>query len=139
MMVYPTGRTTSMFMNMIYASPHFNGCFAPSPHTQNPLVQHFLRYEQSHSSISICLIVGCSPDDQLLNSKNPMWPVHCHPHKNEVWANGTSEQKTWGRSNFPPRDSRLQILYRKCGACSPVQHNASPDKNSRTTLMVSLP
>ncbi|GFX31333.1 uncharacterized protein TNCV_2061511 [Trichonephila clavipes] len=44
MMVYPTGRTTSRCSLIWYMpSPHCNGCFAPSSHTQNQLVQHFLR------------------------------------------------------------------------------------------------
>ncbi|GFV44202.1 uncharacterized protein TNCV_1825691 [Trichonephila clavipes] len=40
----------------------------------------------------------------------------------------------------PPHNSdpRSQTLYRKCGLSSPVQHNASPDKKSRTTLTVSF-
>ncbi|GFV89966.1 hypothetical protein TNCV_4643081 [Trichonephila clavipes] len=40
------GRTTSRFSLIWYMpSPHCNGCFTPSPHTQNQLVQHFLRWE----------------------------------------------------------------------------------------------
>ncbi|GFX83332.1 uncharacterized protein TNCV_908501 [Trichonephila clavipes] len=74
MMVYPTGRTTSTCSLIWYMpSPHCNGCFPPSPHTQNQLVQHFLRHSIENVEIN-----------------------------------------------------------------SPVQHNASPDKNSRTTVMVSF-
>ncbi|GFS82763.1 hypothetical protein TNCV_443941 [Trichonephila clavipes] len=43
-----------MFLYMVYALPHCNVCFAPSPHTQNQLVQHFCG-RSVHSSISICL------------------------------------------------------------------------------------
>ncbi|GFX93458.1 structural maintenance of chromosomes protein 2-2 [Trichonephila clavipes] len=36
-------------------SPHCNGCFAPSPHTQNQLVQHFLRmmYQSSPAVVGL--------------------------------------------------------------------------------------
>ncbi|GFU07734.1 hypothetical protein TNCV_4164291 [Trichonephila clavipes] len=42
---------------------------------------------------------------------------HCQIIKNEVWANGTSEQTPMGEE-VPPHNSdpRLQTLYRKCGA-----------------------
>ncbi|GFV49932.1 uncharacterized protein TNCV_1392141 [Trichonephila clavipes] len=60
-------------------------------------------------------------------------------HKNEVWANGTSEQTHMGKKylltiaipGYRPSIENVELS-------SPVQHNASPDKNSRTTIMVSF-
>ncbi|GFX70940.1 uncharacterized protein TNCV_1689231 [Trichonephila clavipes] len=74
---------------------------------------------------------------QLLNSKSPMWTCIVI-HKNEVWANGTSEQTHMGKKYlltiaipyYRPSIENVELS-------SPVQHNASPDKNSRTTVMVS--
>ncbi|GFY10990.1 hypothetical protein TNCV_1125111 [Trichonephila clavipes] len=59
-------------------------------------------------------------------------------HKNEVWANGTSEQMRMGEKylltiaipDYRPSIENVELS-------SPVQHNASPDKNSRTIVMVS--
>ncbi|GFS62462.1 hypothetical protein TNCV_1262521 [Trichonephila clavipes] len=49
-------------------------------------------------------------------SKNPMWPCIVI-HKNEVWANGTSEQTHMGKKYLLTiAIPRLQTLYRKCGA-----------------------
>ncbi|GFV46091.1 protein outspread [Trichonephila clavipes] len=77
-------------------------------------------------------------DEQLLNSMSPMWPWIVI-HKNEVWANGTSEQTHMGKKylltvaipDYRPSIENVELSL-------PVQHNASPDKNSRTTVMVSL-
>ncbi|GFT25132.1 uncharacterized protein TNCV_180271 [Trichonephila clavipes] len=67
-----------------------------------------------------------------------MWPCIVI-HKNEVWANGTSEQKHMGKKylitiaipGYRPSVENVELS-------SPVQHNASPDKKSRTTVMVSF-
>ncbi|GFU16035.1 uncharacterized protein TNCV_1299981 [Trichonephila clavipes] len=75
---------------------------------------------------------------QLLNSKSPMWPCIVI-HKNEVWANGTSEQTHMGKKylltiaipDYRPSIENVELS-------SPVHHNASPDKNSRTPIMVSF-
>ncbi|GFX91733.1 hypothetical protein TNCV_3529321 [Trichonephila clavipes] len=73
---------------------------------------------------------------QLLNSK--MWPCIAI-HKNEVWANGTSKQLHMGKKylltiailKYRPSIKNVELS-------SPVQHNASPYKNSRTTVIVSF-
>ncbi|GFV20589.1 uncharacterized protein TNCV_776351 [Trichonephila clavipes] len=60
-------------------------------------------------------------------------------HKNEVWAKGTSEQTHMGKKylltiaipGYRPSIENVELS-------SPVHHNASPDKNSRTTVMVSF-
>ncbi|GFW37424.1 uncharacterized protein TNCV_860311 [Trichonephila clavipes] len=65
-----------------------------------------------------------------------MWPCIVI-HKNEVWANGTSEQTHMGKKylltiaipDYRPSVENMELS-------SPVQHNASSDKNSRTTVMV---
>ncbi|GFT46596.1 uncharacterized protein TNCV_3184441 [Trichonephila clavipes] len=65
-----------------------------------------------------------------------MWPCIVI-HKNEVGANGTSEKTHMGKKylltiaipNYRPSIGNVELS-------SPVQHNASPDKNSRTTVMV---
>ncbi|GFW39920.1 uncharacterized protein TNCV_5116031 [Trichonephila clavipes] len=75
---------------------------------------------------------------QLLNSKSPMWPC-IFIHKNKVWANGTLKQTRMGKKylltiaipGYRPSIANVELS-------SPVQHNASPDKNSRTTIMVSF-
>ncbi|GFV63049.1 hypothetical protein TNCV_3700031 [Trichonephila clavipes] len=75
---------------------------------------------------------------QLLNSKSPMWPCIVI-HKNELWANGTSDQTHIGKKylltiaipDYRPSIENVELS-------SPVQHNASSDKNSRTTVMVSF-
>ncbi|GFW88055.1 uncharacterized protein TNCV_217271 [Trichonephila clavipes] len=67
-----------------------------------------------------------------------MWPCIVI-HKNEVWANGTSEQTHMGKKylltvaipDYRPSIENVELI-------SPVQHNASPDKNSRSTVMVSF-
>ncbi|GFU22506.1 uncharacterized protein TNCV_1304171 [Trichonephila clavipes] len=75
---------------------------------------------------------------QLFNSKSPMWPCIVI-HKNEVWANGTSEQTHMGKKylltiaipDYRPSIENVELS-------SPVQHNAFPNKNSRTSVMVSF-
>ncbi|GFT62834.1 uncharacterized protein TNCV_1606631 [Trichonephila clavipes] len=60
-------------------------------------------------------------------------------HKNEVWAIGTSEQTHMGKKylltiaipGYRPSVDNVELS-------SPVQHNASSDKSSRTTVMVSF-
>ncbi|GFW94490.1 uncharacterized protein TNCV_2702111 [Trichonephila clavipes] len=60
-------------------------------------------------------------------------------HKNEVWANGTSELTHMAKKylltraipSYRPSIENVELN-------SPVQHNASPDKSSRTTVMVSF-
>ncbi|GFX70149.1 uncharacterized protein TNCV_4615871 [Trichonephila clavipes] len=67
-----------------------------------------------------------------------MWPCIVI-HKNEVWANVNSEQTHMGKKylltiaipDYRPSIENVELS-------SPVQHNASPDKNSRTTVMVSF-
>jgi hypothetical protein len=67
-----------------------------------------------------------------------MWPCIVI-HKNEVWANGTSEQTHMGKEYpltiaipvYKPSVENVEFS-------SPVQHNASPNKNSRTTVTVSF-
>ncbi|GFT03385.1 uncharacterized protein TNCV_2985501 [Trichonephila clavipes] len=67
-----------------------------------------------------------------------MWPC-IGIHKNEVWANGTSVQTHMGKKyliiiaslGYRPSIENVELT-------SPVQHNASPDKNSKTTVMVSF-
>ncbi|GFX02057.1 uncharacterized protein TNCV_372461 [Trichonephila clavipes] len=57
----------------------------------------------------------------------------------KIWANGTSEQTHMGKKylltivipGYRPSIENVELS-------SPVQHNASPDKNSRTTVMVSF-
>ncbi|GFW72033.1 uncharacterized protein TNCV_4789211 [Trichonephila clavipes] len=67
-----------------------------------------------------------------------MWPGIVI-HKNEVWANDTSEQTHMGKKylltiaipGYRPSVENVELS-------SPVQHNASPDKDSRTTVTVSF-
>ncbi|GFY13518.1 uncharacterized protein TNCV_4958881 [Trichonephila clavipes] len=60
-------------------------------------------------------------------------------HKNEVWANGTSEQTHMGKKYLLTiAFSDYRPYFENVGLSSPVQHNASPDKNSRTTVMLSF-
>ncbi|GFU80180.1 uncharacterized protein TNCV_447381 [Trichonephila clavipes] len=67
-----------------------------------------------------------------------MWPGIVI-HKNEVWANGTSEQMHMGKKylltiaipDYRPSIENVELSL-------PVQHNASPDKNSRIIVMVSF-
>ncbi|GFU54501.1 uncharacterized protein TNCV_3024761 [Trichonephila clavipes] len=68
-----------------------------------------------------------------------MWPciVIC---KNEVWANGTSKQTHMGKKyllTIAIPDYRPSIENAELSS-PPVQHNASPDKNSRTTVTASF-
>ncbi|GFX17162.1 uncharacterized protein TNCV_2856851 [Trichonephila clavipes] len=67
-----------------------------------------------------------------------MWPGIVI-HKNEVWANDTSEQTHTGKKyllTIAIPDCRPSV--KNVELSSPVQHNASPDKDSRTTLTVSF-
>ncbi|GFT62942.1 hypothetical protein TNCV_1607351 [Trichonephila clavipes] len=67
-----------------------------------------------------------------------MWPCIVI-HKNEVWTNDTSKQTHMGKKylltiaipDYRPSIENVELN-------SPVQHNASPDKNSTTTVMVSF-
>ncbi|GFT03405.1 uncharacterized protein TNCV_2985681 [Trichonephila clavipes] len=60
-------------------------------------------------------------------------------HKNEVWANGTSEQTHMGKKylltiaipDYKPSVENVE-------PSSPIHHNASTDKNSRSTVTVSF-
>ncbi|GFY18872.1 uncharacterized protein TNCV_3875601 [Trichonephila clavipes] len=64
----------------------------------------------------------------LLNNKSPIWPGIAI-HKNEVWANDTSEQTHMGKKylltiaifGYRPSFENVELS-------SPVRHNASPDK-----------
>ncbi|GFY17967.1 uncharacterized protein TNCV_3384601 [Trichonephila clavipes] len=59
--------------------------------------------------------------------------------KNEVWDNGTSEKTHMGKKylfTISTPDYRPSI--ENVELCSSVQDNASPDKNTRTTVMVSF-
>ncbi|GFX57627.1 retrovirus-related Pol polyprotein from transposon 17.6 [Trichonephila clavipes] len=75
---------------------------------------------------------------QFLNSKSLMWPCIVI-NKNEFWANGTSEQTHMGKKylltiaipGYRPSIENVELS-------SSVQHNASPEKNSRTSVMVSF-
>ncbi|GFU96951.1 hypothetical protein TNCV_1586841 [Trichonephila clavipes] len=107
-----------MFLTMVYALPS---------------LQWLLR------TVSACSEpAGATFLAQLLNSKGLMWPCIVI-HKNKVWANGTSEQTHMGKkylltiaiSDYRPSIENVELS-------SPIQHNASPDKNSRTTVMVSV-
>ncbi|GFU49860.1 hypothetical protein TNCV_4686261 [Trichonephila clavipes] len=67
-----------------------------------------------------------------------MWPGIVI-HKNEVWANDTSEQTHMGKKYFLTiaiPDYRPSV--ENVELSSPVQHNASPDKDSRTTVTASF-
>ncbi|GFT47597.1 uncharacterized protein TNCV_2346091 [Trichonephila clavipes] len=67
-----------------------------------------------------------------------MWPCIVI-HKNDVWANGISEQTPMGKKYLLTiAISGYRPSVEDVGLSSPVQHNASPDKNSRTTVMVSF-
>ncbi|GFW13338.1 uncharacterized protein TNCV_3767551 [Trichonephila clavipes] len=67
-----------------------------------------------------------------------MWPGIAI-HKNEVWANDTSEQTHMGKKylltiaipGYRPSVENVQLS-------SPVQHKTSPDKDSRATVTVSF-
>ncbi|GFX13833.1 uncharacterized protein TNCV_3421451 [Trichonephila clavipes] len=60
-------------------------------------------------------------------------------HKNEVWANDTFEQTHMGKKylftivipDYRPSVKNVELT-------SPVQHNASPDKNSKINVTVSF-
>ncbi|GFT67505.1 uncharacterized protein TNCV_2361101 [Trichonephila clavipes] len=65
-----------------------------------------------------------------------MWPCIII-HKKEVWANGASEQTHVGKKyllTIAILDYRHSI--ENVELSSPVQYNASPDKNSMTTITV---
>ncbi|GFW65195.1 uncharacterized protein TNCV_394611 [Trichonephila clavipes] len=76
--------------------------------------------------------------EQLLNNKSPIWPGIVI-HKNEVWANDPSEQTHMGKKylltiaipNYKPSVENVELS-------PPIQHNASPDKDSRTSVTVSF-
>ncbi|GFU28239.1 hypothetical protein TNCV_3762811 [Trichonephila clavipes] len=55
-----------------------------------PLLQWLLRTVSAYSEPAGATFLA------LLNSKSPMWPCIVI-HKNEVWANGTSEQTHMGK------------------------------------------
>ncbi|GFX79299.1 hypothetical protein TNCV_696111 [Trichonephila clavipes] len=60
-------------------------------------------------------------------------------YKNEVWANDTSEKTHMGKKyllTIVIPDYRISV--ENVELSSLVQHNASPDKDSRTTVMVSF-
>ncbi|GFW06605.1 uncharacterized protein TNCV_2189381 [Trichonephila clavipes] len=60
-------------------------------------------------------------------------------HKKEVWANGTSEQTHMGKKYLLTiATPGFKRSVENVEPSSPVQHNASPDRNSRTTVMVSF-
>ncbi|GFU70108.1 uncharacterized protein TNCV_3807391 [Trichonephila clavipes] len=67
-----------------------------------------------------------------------MWPGIVI-HKNVVWANDTSQQTHMGKKylltkaipGYRPYVENVELS-------SPVQHNASPDKDSRITVTVSF-
>ncbi|GFV51371.1 uncharacterized protein TNCV_3736751 [Trichonephila clavipes] len=67
-----------------------------------------------------------------------MWPCIAI-HKNEVWVNDTSEQMHMGKKylliivipDYRPSIKNVELN-------SHVQHNSSPDKYSRTTVMMSF-
>ncbi|GFX15227.1 uncharacterized protein TNCV_2709321 [Trichonephila clavipes] len=67
-----------------------------------------------------------------------MWPCIVI-HKNKVWTNGISEQTHMGKKylltiaipSYRPSVENVELS-------SPVQHNASPGKDSRTTVTVSF-
>ncbi|GFV87437.1 uncharacterized protein TNCV_4034091 [Trichonephila clavipes] len=109
---------TAWRVNMVYALPS---------------LQWLLRTVSAYSEPA-----GATFLAQLLNSKSPIW-LCIVIHKNEVWANGTSEQTHMEKKYLlpiaiPGYRSSIENLE----LSSPVQPNASPDKNSRTTVMVSF-
>ncbi|GFU37722.1 hypothetical protein TNCV_1465941 [Trichonephila clavipes] len=67
-----------------------------------------------------------------------MWPGIVF-HKNDVWANDTSEQTHMRKKylltiaiiDYRPSNENVEFS-------SPIQHNASPDKDSRTFVTVSF-
>ncbi|GFW15060.1 uncharacterized protein TNCV_983521 [Trichonephila clavipes] len=67
-----------------------------------------------------------------------MWPCIVI-HKNEVWANSTSEQThMWKKYLLIIAIPGYKPSVENAELSSPVQHNASPEKNSRTTVTVSF-
>ncbi|GFU83131.1 hypothetical protein TNCV_4999491 [Trichonephila clavipes] len=80
----------------------------------------------AHSSISICL--SCWVFGMISSSTAR---VQCGPciviHKNEVWANDTSEQTHMGKKRTLPYNMiPIYRPHRKVELSSPVQRNASP-------------
>ncbi|GFS60682.1 hypothetical protein TNCV_5073931 [Trichonephila clavipes] len=111
MMVYPTGRSTSRcFLIWYMPSPHCNGCFAPSPHTQNQLVQHFLR-EYAGQSIRVISSLSSSSSTAKVQFGRALSSIKKSLGQ---WHLGTDAHG----EEVPPQNSdpRLQTLYRKCGA-----------------------
>ncbi|GFV33006.1 uncharacterized protein TNCV_2023741 [Trichonephila clavipes] len=142
-----------MFLNMVYALPSLQWLLRTVPAYSEPAGATFLPVGVPIPQTASVRVVGCSPDDgvrwpihssdiftfqQLLNSKSPMRPCIVI-HKNEVWANGISEQTHIGKKYLltiviPGYKSSVENVE----PISPIQHNASPDKNSRTTVTVSF-
>ncbi|GFV26063.1 hypothetical protein TNCV_502111 [Trichonephila clavipes] len=74
-----------------------------------------------------------------INSKSLMWPCIAI-HKNESGPMAHSGQTPMGEeAPSHNRDPRLQTSIENVELSSPVQHNASPDKNSRTAVAGVLP
>ncbi|GFY04626.1 uncharacterized protein TNCV_4417091 [Trichonephila clavipes] len=132
MMVYPIGRTTSRCSLIWYMPSSLQWLLCTVSAYSEPAGATFLAVEEPIHSSDIFTF------QQLLNSKSPMW-LCIVIHKNEVWANGTSDQTRMGKKYFltiaipgyRPSIENVELS-------SPVQHNASSDKNSRTTVMVSF-
>ncbi|GFY05101.1 hypothetical protein TNCV_3269731 [Trichonephila clavipes] len=60
-------------------------------------------------------------------------------HKNEVWANGTSEQAYMGKKYiFTIAIPAYRSSVENVELSSPVQHNSSPDRNSKTIVTASF-
>ncbi|GFW92388.1 hypothetical protein TNCV_4920171 [Trichonephila clavipes] len=93
MMVYSTGRTTSRCSLIWYMpSPHCNGCFAPSPHTQNQLVQHFLR-EYAGQSIRVISSFSSSSSTARVRYGRALSSI-----KMKSGPMAPRNRRTWGRS-----------------------------------------
>ncbi|GFV10450.1 uncharacterized protein TNCV_1951011 [Trichonephila clavipes] len=134
-----------MFLNMVYVLPSLQWLLPTVYAYSDPACATFLAVGMLIPLPASVWVVRCSVDDsdiftflKLLNSKSPMWPC-IGIHKNEVWANGTSEQTHMGKKylitiaipGYRPSVENVELS-------SPVQHNTSPDRNSRTTVTVSF-
>ncbi|GFY09180.1 uncharacterized protein TNCV_4663701 [Trichonephila clavipes] len=98
-----------------------------------PSLQWLLRTVSAYSESA-----GATFLAQLLNTKSSTWPCIVI-HKNEVWANGTSEQTHMGKKYLLTLAiPRYRPSVENVELSSPVQNNASPEKNSRTTITVSF-
>ncbi|GFW94846.1 uncharacterized protein TNCV_3397261 [Trichonephila clavipes] len=137
---------------MVYALPSLQWLLRTVSAYSEPAGATFLAVGVPILTSASVRVVGCSPDDYAgqtirvissLSSSSSTARVRCSRGlssiKMKVWANGTSEQTHMGKKylltiaipDYRPSIENVELS-------SPVQHNASPDKNSRTTVMVSF-